>query len=87
MRILNFIKFQESLLSDTRYNDILRQDIEDDDSLREYCFCEESNSCKCDGLCDCDFCKMYNKESGEKDYTLYEPSSFINSIGSGKTNL
>jgi len=86
MRILNFHKFQESLLSDTRYNDLLKQYIEDDDNLREYCPCEESNSCNCNGDCNCEFCKKYNQESIDKDYTVYEPTNFDNSL-TGMTNI
>lgn len=86
MKIKRFKEFNETLLSDTRYNDVLKKDIEDDDTLREYCPCEEVNSCDCDGDCNCDFCNLYNKDNPEKDYLMHEPQNTHNSL-TGRTDM
>ncbi|CAG7580408.1 MAG: hypothetical protein SLAVMIC_00400 [uncultured marine phage] len=83
--IITKVNENQEVLSDTRWNDIATQEIQDDDNLREYCPCEKENSCNCEGKCDCKFCKNYNIED-EETHIIYEPgnSTFYNTL-SGKT--
>lgn len=65
-----FIKENVDELSDSLYDDILSRDIEQDDDLREYCPCEEGNTCNCDGMCDCKFCELYRKKMQHHDILI-----------------